>query len=242
MRKLLSSLLLLASLCSFSACGIIDMVYLPPAEDTAQEIYEAGVDAMAEKNYVRAVELFNKLRDAYPFSPYITEVELALADAYYLDGEYALAAEAYKDFESLHPRHQAIEYVIYQMGQSMQNQFMSIDRPTMVLHEAVGYYDRLMQQYPNTRYAEAAAQKKKECRRNMAEHELYIAAMFLHMDKPGPAWRRYTYITENFQDVPDVVEHAASMNVVAYRDYSQQMNEERREAREGTWKDWFRWL
>ena len=56
-------ILALASMLSLSACGIIDMIYLPPAEDTAQEIYEAGNEAMSEKNYVRAVELYNKLRD-----------------------------------------------------------------------------------------------------------------------------------------------------------------------------------
>ena len=111
LNNLLRSLLLCMSLTLATGCGIIDMIYLPPAEDTAQEIFEAGNDAMAEKNYVRAVELYNKLRDAYPFSPYTTDAELSLADAYYLDGEYVLAAESYKDFESLHPRHKAIEYV-----------------------------------------------------------------------------------------------------------------------------------
>ncbi len=242
MPKLLRTILLIATLSALPGCGIIDMVYLPPPEDTAQEIYESATDAMAEGNYVRAVELFNKLRDAYPFSPYITDAELALADAYYLDGEYDAAAEAYKDFESLHPRHAAIEYVLYQIGQSLQNQFRSIDRPTNELAEATAYYDRLLQQYPSTRYADAARQKKMECRKFMAEHELYIADMFWHMDHPGPAWHRYNYIVENFSDVPEVASHAASKAAVAYNDYVEQNNEERREAREGTWKDWFRWL
>ena len=242
MHKLLRSLILGLSLAGFAGCGIIDMVYLPPAEDTAQEIYEAATDAMAEKNYVRAVELYNKLRDAYPFSQYITDVELGLADAYYLDGEYANAHEAYKDFESLHPRHEAIEYVLFQLGQSKQNQFRSIDRPTTELAEAIAYYDRLLAQYPNTKYADAAKQKKLECRRYMAEHELYIGNMFMHMEKPGPAWHRYTYIVDNFQDVPDVAELAKSKAVAAYSEYSVQVNEERREDREGTWKKWFRWL
>ena len=242
LSKLLRPLVLLVSLACVSGCGIIDMVYLPPAEDTAQEIYEAANDAMAEKNYVRAVELYNQLRDAYPFSPYTTEAELSLGDAYYLDGEYVLAAETYKDFESLHPRHKAIEYVLYQIGMSLQRQFRSIDRPTTELQEACAYYERLLQQYPNSQYAKAARERILECRRSMAEHELYIADMFWHMNKYGPAWHRYTYVTENFQDVPDVAEHAASKAVVAYREYSAQRNEERRESREGTWKDWFRWL
>lgn len=242
LNNLLRSLLLCMSLTLATGCGIIDMIYLPPAEDTAQEIFEAGNDAMAEKNYVRAVELYNKLRDAYPFSPYTTDAELSLADAYYLDGEYVLAAESYKDFESLHPRHKAIEYVIYQIGMSLQRQFRSIDRPTTELQEAVAYYQRLLQQYPSSQYAKAAQERILECRKAMAEHELYIADMFWHMNKFGPAWHRYTYVSENFKDVPEVANHAASKSLVAYHEYTKQRNEERRESREGTWKDWFRWL
>ena len=43
---------------SLSGCGIIDYFYLPPSEDTAQELFENGNDAMAEKDYVSAVEYF----------------------------------------------------------------------------------------------------------------------------------------------------------------------------------------
>ena len=112
-KHLLRNLLLAVTLVTASGCGIIDMIYLPPAEDTAQEIFEAANDAMADHNYVRAVQLYNKLKDAYPFSPYTVDAELSLGDAYYLDEEYALAAENYKDFESFHPRHKAIPYVLY---------------------------------------------------------------------------------------------------------------------------------
>ena len=86
-KKLLRSILLVMSMLMASGCGIIDMIYLPPAEDTAQEIFEAANDAMSEKNYVRAVELYNKLRDTYPFSPYTIDAELSLGDAYFLDEE-----------------------------------------------------------------------------------------------------------------------------------------------------------
>ena len=49
MRKsFLRPLALALAVFAFSGCGIIDMVYLPPAEDTAQEIFEAGNDAMRE--------------------------------------------------------------------------------------------------------------------------------------------------------------------------------------------------
>ena len=177
-KHLLRNLLLAVTLVTASGCGIIDMIYLPPAEDTAQEIFEAANDAMADHNYVRAVQLYNKLKDAYPFSPYTVDAELSLGDAYYLDEEYALAAENYKDFESFHPRHKAIPYVLYQIGMSLMKQFQSIDRPTTELDEAVSYFERVIQQYPGTPYAEGAKKNIGICRKNMAEHELYIADMF----------------------------------------------------------------
>lgn len=50
-KHLLRNLLLAVTLVTASGCGIIDMIYLPPAEDTAQEIFEAANDAMADHNY-----------------------------------------------------------------------------------------------------------------------------------------------------------------------------------------------
>ena len=241
-RQLLRTLVLMAMLAGLSGCGIIDMIYLPPAEDTAQEIFEAANDAMADKNYVRAVELYNKLRDAYPFSPYTVDAELSLADAYYLDEEYLTAGETYKDFESLHPRHPAIPYVLFQTGMSLMNQFVSIDRPTTVLEEAISYFQRLLQQYPDSQYAKAARENILKCRKNMAEHELYIGDMFWHMGKYGPAWKRYTYIVEHYKDVPEVAELAAGKATASYHEYSLQENKARREKREGSWRDWFKWL
>lgn len=232
----------LLSLLLLSGCGIIDMIYLPPAEDTAQELYEAGNEAMSEKNYVRAVEYYNKLRDTYPFSPYTLEAELSLADAYFLDEEYELAAETYKDFESLHPRHQAIPYVVYQTGMSLMNQFRSIDRATTILEEAHANFNRVCEMYPDTPYVLGAKENMLKCRKLMAEHELYIADVFWHMKKYGIAWRRYEYIVQNFQDVPEVSDHAKEKGLAAYHLFREDDAQSIRQEREGSWKNWFKWL
>lgn len=242
MLKLVRPFCLLLSLWLIAGCGIIDLIYLPPAEDTAQEIYEAGNEAMSEKNYVRAVELYNKLRDTYPFSPYTVDAELSLADAYYLDEEYEIAAESYKDFEALHPRNEAIPYVLYQTGMSLLKQFRSIDRATTELQEAYDYFNRVRQQFPATPYAESAAENMRICRKLMAEHELYIADVFWNMGKYGPAWRRYVYVAENYKDVPEVAEHATEKSVAAWHIYRSEESAAKREEREGSWKSWFKWL
>ena len=241
-KKLLRSMVVACSVVWLSGCGIIDHFYLPPPEDTAQELFETANEYMAEKNYVAAAERYTKLREAYPFSPYTIDAELSLADAYFLDGEYNGAVEAYKDFESLHPRHKAVPYVLYQIGVARVKGFMSIDRPTNDLLEGYEYLDRLLNAFPNSEYDKAARDMQLEIRKLMAEHELYIADVFWHMEKYGPAWRRYTYVVENFPDVPEVTKHAATKATTAYHKYRQEQAKEVRQKREGSWKTWFRWL
>ncbi len=233
-----------AAICLFSlqGCGIIDYFYLPPPENTAQELFESGNDAMRDKHYSAAIEMFTKLKDQYPFSPYGVEAELSLADAYFLNEDYLQAADAYKEFEMLHPRHDAIPYVLYQTGQSLQKSFVSIDRPTSNVAEAIEYYQRLIQEYPGTEYSAKSAEHYAECRRIMAEREIYIGDFYQRTGKFGSAWLRYKYVVENYSDIQDLHDSAAQRAQIAYLKYTQQKGQQELEEREGTWKDWLKWL
>lgn len=235
-------LVLAACLLLLSGCGIIDYFFLPPPEDTAQELYEGANDAMQEKNYSQAAQYYTKLKDNFPFSPYTVEAELSLGDAFFLDGKYPEAAEAYKEFESLHPRHEAIPYVLYQVGMSNLKSFISVDRPTTSTQEALEFFGRLRETYPNSEYAQKSVEEMKNCRRLLAEHELYLGDVFWNMNNYGPAWRRYTYIVDNFPDVPEVSAHAKEKALSAYYRYREQQSQKAREQIQGSWKRWFDWL
>ena len=81
-----------------SGCGLIDEYFLPVSEDTVQEIYENGNDAMRAGEYAKAAQSYARIKDDYPFSPYAIEAELSLADANFVNKKYREAAEAYRDF------------------------------------------------------------------------------------------------------------------------------------------------
>ena len=225
-----------------NGCGIIDYFYLPPPEDTAQELFEAGNDAMREKNYLAASGYFSKLKDNFPFSPYAVEAELSLADCYFLDEEWGMAAEAYKEFETLHPRHEAIPYVLYNIGMANLNGYPSIDRPSTQVEEAYSYFSRLRESYPTTEYATVAEEKMKECRKLMAEHELFYADFYFRMGRYASALSRYQTIIRDFSDVPEIHSHAEVKAKAAFVKDREQRAESTREKREGSWKQWFDWL
>jgi len=242
MRKTLQLATLLALLLALSGCGFIDYYFLPPPEDTAQELYEAGLDAMRDKEFDKAAEHFQALKDRYPFSPYTTRAELSLGDAWFLAEEYQQAADTYEEFESMHPRHEMIEYVLFQIGVSNYRLFESIDKPNNTVMKAIEYFDRLKESYPESKYIAEAERYRTDCRRLLAEHEVFVADFYWRTERYGSAWERYDYIQKNFQDQPDVVEYAASRAQVAWLKYQESSSEEEHDRLNETWRDWFDWL
>ncbi len=231
-------LLLLAS-----ACGLIDYYFLPPPEDTAQELYEAGIEAMKEKKYGQAAEYFAKLKDQFPFSPFTLKAEVGLGDAYFLDEKYPEAVGAYKEFESLHPRHEDTPYVLYQVGIANLNSFTSFDKRMDTVVEALEYFNRLKESFPDSKYAKMAPEYILKSRRLLAEHELYIADFFWRTEQFGPAWNRYRFVVENYPDIADIRDYAMRRAEYSYYEYQKSLTREERERIDGGWRVWLKkWL
>jgi len=226
-----------------SGCALIDSYFLPPPEDTAQELYEAGMDAMGNKEYGDAQQYFSKLKDRFPFSPFALRAELALGDAYFLDADYLMALDSYKEFEALHPSHESIPYVLYQIGSADFNLFRSIDRRQENIQEGLEYFYRLRETYPDSEYATASEDMITKGRRILAEHEGYVADFFWRTEQYGPAWNRYQYVVENFSDVPDLRDYARKRAEYSYFEYQKTLSEEERLRIQGSWKLWLKkWL
>jgi outer membrane protein assembly factor BamD len=227
---------------NLSACGVIDYFFLPKPEDTAQELYEAGVDSMAVKEYSDAADYFAKLKDRYPFSSYTVKAELSLGDAYFLGKRYVDASEAYKEFSALHPSNKEIPYVLYQIGLSHFNLFKSIDRPQNHISEALEYFYRVEEAYPDSKYATASKKYIVKCRNKLADHELYIADFFWRSEKYGSAWKRYAYVVRNFKDLPKVQKYAMKQAEMSYYEYQKTLSQKERERLQGSWKELLNWL
>lgn len=229
-------------LMTLSGCGVIDYFFLQPPADTAQELVQAGNRAMQDKDYDSAIEYYQELKERYPFSPYAPEAELGLADAYFLDGQMRAAEEAYKEFESLHPGSEEIPYVLFQIGRANFKQFKSIDLPQENITEALEYFTRVVQGYPGSEYTDRAESFITKCRRFQAEHELFVADFYWRREEYLSAWKRYTYVLQNFHGLEDIRSYAADRSHQAYYLYQVQRSEQERAAQRGSWKQWFEWL
>jgi len=181
----------------FSGCAWFET----KEEKTAQELIQDGVDYFEAGSYNKAIESFEKLRDWYPFSRYAILAELKIADAHFNLKEYADAIFAYEEFEQLHPRNEAIPYVIYRIARSYFNQIDTIDRDQSNAAKALEVYGRLVAQYPNDAYAGMARSDMVACYQSLSGHEFYVGVFYYKQKKYKAAKARFTAVVEKYPDV-----------------------------------------
>ncbi len=213
-----------------------------PLEDTPQELAQAGMDAMEQERYRRAIEHFSALKDRFPFSPHTPQAEVALGDAYFKSGNYDAAITVFNDFAEMHPRHELIPYVLFRTGLAHYNKFASIDRPQRNMEQAIEYFRRIKEAYPDSDYAAYVDYYIMQCRTRMAEHELQIADFYWRTQRYGSAWHRYEHVSENFTDLPEIAEYARQRAKSSYFKHLEAKSQEKRAAEHGSWRDWFDWL
>ena len=170
-------------------------------ELTPAELMSQGMEEFNDGHFEKAAEMFQKIKDRYPYSKYATQAELKMADAQYEKELFDEAYDSYTEFEKLHPRNPDIPYVMFQKGMCNFRRVRSIDRDQTPTHKAQEDFERLIKRFRRSPYAEQARRKVRECYIKLAEHEEYVGNFYFKMGKYQPAMDRYIYLIEHYPDV-----------------------------------------
>ena len=170
-------------------------------EKTAQELVSDGISDYRDGDYKDALESFEKLKDWYPFSKYAILAELKIADAHYELNQYDKAVIAYEDFENLHPRNEAVPYIVYQIGNCYFEQIETVDRDQNNAMKALMTFKRLRKQFPDSVYSVKAQENIKQCLKSLAGHDLYVGLFYYKSKHYKAALDRFKSIISNYSDV-----------------------------------------
>jgi len=179
---------------------------------SAQELAWEGMDAYENGKYDKAIKKFQKLKDYYPFSKYAILAELKIADAHYKRDEYEEAIFAYENFEQLHPRNEAIPYVIYQIGRCYYDQIDTPDRDQTSAQKALESFQRLVKQFPRDQYSTRAAEHIKTAQKSLAGHAYVVGVFYYKIKHYKAALNRFMSI---ISDYPDVGYHQKALEYIA---------------------------
>ena len=192
--------------------GITSKSDLDLGEDAPQTLARQAQERMDADDYKGAAELWQQLKDQYPYSKYAALGELKLGDAQFLQGKYIEALGAYEDFERLHPDNDAVPYAIYQQGMCYFMRMHGIDRDQTPTIQTIQTLARLVEMYPGSKYAAMGQARIAEAQNNLAGHEFYVGEFYYSRKDYEAAMNRFMGLIQYY---PDSGYHQRAMNYIA---------------------------
>ena len=178
--------LLLAATVMLAACGST-----PPDETanwSAEKLYAEAKDEQAAGNYERAARLFERLEGRAAGTPLAQQAQIERAFVLYKTGEKAQALSVLDRFIKLHPSSPGLDYAMYLHGlvnfndnlgvlSSLSRQDLS-ERDQQAARDAFQSFKQLVDQFPNSVYADDARQRMNYIVNSLAAYEVHVARYY----------------------------------------------------------------
>lgn len=212
--RALLALIALAALAAGCASGRDDDLDDP--DSSAQRIFTQGEKAMAGGNYPAAIAAYENLTAVYPFSDEARQAQLNLMYVYLRSDQPESVVAAADRFMLENPTHPRVDYALYMKGLArfpreagpLERVFrIDLDeRPPAGMQESFNTFQQLLQQHPQSVYAEDARQRMIYLRNRLAAHEVTVAQFYLDRNAHVAALNRARTVLEAFQETPAVID------------------------------------
>jgi outer membrane protein assembly factor BamD len=172
-------------------------------EGEPEKLYKEGLARFNKRDYPEALKKFEELKSSFPDSPpYTIWAELKIGDCHFLKKEYVEAIAAYEEFKKIHPSHEEIPYVQYQIGMSYYNQMLTLDRDQTSTQKALSSFEYIIANYPPSLFTDKAKEKVGVCKKRLADHEFYIGNFYYKQGRFQAAASRFEGLLEKFPKNP----------------------------------------
>jgi outer membrane protein assembly factor BamD len=197
LKRSLSFSLLMALLFGCGGKGV------KPAEGDPGTLYREGLVRFNKRDYPEALKRFQELKSNFPDSPpYTLWAELKVGDCHFFSKEYVEAVAAYEEFKKIHPTHEEVPYVQFQIGMSYFKQMLSLDRDPASTKKALSAFEYLIANFPPSLFTEKAKEKVDACKKRLFEHEFYVGNYYYRHKNYFAASLRFQELLMNFPKMP----------------------------------------
>src|SRR5437588_528200 len=192
---------------------------------SAQRLYGEAKDAMASREWQKAIKYLEKLEARYPYGRYAQQAQLEVAYANWKDGERASAIATADRFIKLYPNHPNVDYAWYLKGLVNFNELNGVlswlttpdmsDRDPKASREGFLAFKEVVTRFPESRYAPDAAARMRYLINALANNEVHVARYYMKRGAYVAAANRAQYAIEHYPQAP-AVEEAMVLLMRAY--------------------------
>lgn len=170
-----------------------------PTAQTAEQLYNDGIDALNQKRYQTAVQQFDNVEQNYPYSSWAVNAQLMHGYAEYLQNHYTEAIGALDRYIQLHPSSPNISYAYYLRALSYYEQIADIQRDQRGTEVAMAALQDVVNRFPDSAYARDARLKIDLCRDHLAGKEMEIGRWYEKQKLYAAAIGRFQRVVDDYQ-------------------------------------------
>ncbi len=190
---------------SFRIIGIIFLMLLTACAGKDKEVspadvlFQQGYNALAAQKYFTAAETFSSIEQNYPYSAFTPQAILLAAYSQYQRNDYKATFEKLDVYSKNYPASDKIPYVLYLYGLSYYEQISDISRDQGYTKDARDSFQRLINEYPQSVYAQDARVKLLLINDSLAGKELAIGRYYQDRKLCSAAIRRFKFVVKTYE-------------------------------------------
>ncbi|MBX7149969.1 outer membrane protein assembly factor BamD [bacterium] len=191
------SFLIFILLSFLTACG--GKTYRPPVGATVDQELRRCTELSRQKKFEKAVECLEIFKSRHAGSDLSGTAELYIADNFFRQKEYLLAANSYQDFIKNNPYHEKVDYAYYQTARSyLKDMPKSISRDQENLNLAVENLEILVRSFSGSPMAAQAQAEYNRARALQAKKHFYVGRFYYKYGEYLSAAQRFQEIVVNY--------------------------------------------
>ena len=182
----LSAMSIWLTACLLSCGGKNRALTIPRSSQGDVRLLSLGQELLDDKKWEDARSYFQQLLDSYPRSPVAGDARLGIADTYFKQkgpGNRVLSIAEYRDFLTFFPNHPRADYAQHQIAIGHYQQMRNADRDQEPTYKAITEFEKLIEFYRNSRYAQEDQLLLQECYERLSQSELNIGSFYLKQRK-----------------------------------------------------------
>ncbi len=173
---------------------------------TAEQIFERGEYELSRSQADEAAFYFSEIERLYPYSDWARRALIMQAFSYHSDKDYPNSRAAAQRFIDFYPDDDDAVYAQYLLALSYYDQIDEVGRDQGLTFQALQSLRAVIENYPDSEYANAAILKFDLAFDHLAGKEMEIGRYYLRRDHYTAAINRFRVVVENFQTTSHTAE------------------------------------
>ena len=163
------------------------------------EAYNAGIIALEEGDVLYATKKFNEAELLFPQSEWASRSSLMAAYAYWSQNYYSNSIDELKRFLKLYPKSKRKDYAYYLLAMNYYDSIVDEKKDLRPLEKAQNYFLTLINDYPETEYAQDAKYKIELIQDLLAAKEIYVGRHYIKKQKWIAAINRFKKVVTDYE-------------------------------------------